>query len=412
MTEIEELKAQIKVLEKKLSFLEELEKTKSPVEEAYKDWWGEYPETGTWDSFDKRWQGFQAGYEFAYEEKVEEEPEELKTLYQRLVEVIDENGRSYVNFEDNNDVSISYQDDGRTLKVFVNKVKPKPQTLFDVIRNLGYSVDCSWEIVDAVEAFQKSKENEQGTWNYDPDAKFRKQEEVKKLQEKEWSYKITDEHGETNPYLQYLNSVEDEKKIEELGFVKNSDGNWTAQPLGETSQEQIKKLQEKDWEIKVETDYLTGKARHKTKIVDKDGNDYQPKPHTTEELLKPNWEPTPQTPEQVEEGLRNAMRTAIKEGIIPEIKEPTDELIDKLTKNPPEFLKFELGETLYDVCMTWWGRVFDNNDDMETCISDLVDNIDYWLPREQDASGSQNTYAVAAVEGYNDCLNKIRRKLR
>ena len=52
------------------------------------------------------------------------------------------------------------------------------------------------------------------------------------------------------------------------------------------------------------------------------------------------WEPTPQTPDQVEEGLRNAMRTAIKQGIIPEIKQPTDELIDKLTKNPPEFLKF------------------------------------------------------------------------
>jgi hypothetical protein len=82
MTEIEKVKAQIKVLEKKLSFLEELERTKSPVEEAYKDWWGQYPETGTWDGFDeKRWQGFQAGYEFAYAistakevmEKVQEE---------------------------------------------------------------------------------------------------------------------------------------------------------------------------------------------------------------------------------------------------------------------------------------------------------------------------------------------------
>ena len=66
--EIEELKAQIKVLQSKLSFLEELEKTKSPVEEAYKEWWGEYPETGTTASNtdDARWLGFQAGYEFAY----------------------------------------------------------------------------------------------------------------------------------------------------------------------------------------------------------------------------------------------------------------------------------------------------------------------------------------------------------
>ena len=84
MTEIEEVKAQIKVLEKKLSFLEELEKTKTPIEEAYKDWWGEYPGVENWTSDATRWQGFQAGYNAAYEEKVIEEPEELKTLYQML----------------------------------------------------------------------------------------------------------------------------------------------------------------------------------------------------------------------------------------------------------------------------------------------------------------------------------------
>ena len=37
------------------------------------------------------------------------------------VEVIDENGRSYVNWEDDNDITASHQDGGRTLKVFVNK---------------------------------------------------------------------------------------------------------------------------------------------------------------------------------------------------------------------------------------------------------------------------------------------------
>ena len=66
-----------------------VEEPKTPAEEAYKDWWGEYPETGNCDSFDdKRWQGFQAGYHLAYEEKVsqepEEEPEVLKTLYDAL----------------------------------------------------------------------------------------------------------------------------------------------------------------------------------------------------------------------------------------------------------------------------------------------------------------------------------------
>jgi len=76
MTELEELKAQIKVLEKKLSFLEELEKTKTPCEEAYKDYWGEYPETENRACGGPRWEGFQAGYNAAYEEKVSETAQE------------------------------------------------------------------------------------------------------------------------------------------------------------------------------------------------------------------------------------------------------------------------------------------------------------------------------------------------
>jgi hypothetical protein len=63
-------------------------KPKSPVEEAYKDWMGVYPPTNPSvdNIFDIRWRAFQMGYNAAYEEKVaqepEEEPEELKTLYQ------------------------------------------------------------------------------------------------------------------------------------------------------------------------------------------------------------------------------------------------------------------------------------------------------------------------------------------
>lgn len=37
------------------------------------------------------------------------------------VEVITDTGRDYVCWEDDNDITVSYQDDGRTLKVFVNK---------------------------------------------------------------------------------------------------------------------------------------------------------------------------------------------------------------------------------------------------------------------------------------------------
>ena len=112
----------------------------------------------------------------------------------------------------------------------------------------------------------------------------------------------------------------------------------------------------------------------------------------------------PQAPEQVADGLKEAFREAVKQGIIPEVDKVSDVFMNKMVAE----LK---GQTLYDVCMTWWERVFDNNDDMETCIDDLVDNIDYWLPKEQSAN-SQNAYVELTVEGFNDCLKKIKSKLR
>ena len=114
MTEIEKVKADIKVLEATLLFLEERDKHKSPEEEAFKRWMNVYPPTTpSVDNIDDiRWRGFQMGYDAAkkdwkigeYMEKVVEENEIL--------------------------------------------------TLFDAIRELGYSVDCCDEIVNAVERFQ------------------------------------------------------------------------------------------------------------------------------------------------------------------------------------------------------------------------------------------------------------------
>jgi hypothetical protein len=58
------------------------------------------------------------------------------------------------------DKFVELNDETRPLFDKIRNAYPKPTTLFDVIRNLGYSVDCSWEIVDAVEEFEKSKEKE------------------------------------------------------------------------------------------------------------------------------------------------------------------------------------------------------------------------------------------------------------
>mgnify|MGYP000553947258 CR=1 FL=1 len=100
-----------------------------------------------------------------------------------------------------------------------------------------------------------------------------------------------------------------------------------------------------------------------------------------------DYQPTPQTPEQVADGLKEAFREAVKQGVVSSTKP----------------------QTLYDVIADWWDDTFTKK---ETSLQELVDAIEEWLPKEQSAAGSQNAYVECTVEGFNDCLNKIKRKLR
>ena len=108
MTEtIQQLKEDIAILQEKLQKLEELQRTKSPIEKAFYRVYGEYPPTtpSVSNSEDERWSNFQKGYNASKEE---------------------------------------YE--------VVEKPKPKPETLYNIVRYaLGYSIDCCDEIVDAVE---------------------------------------------------------------------------------------------------------------------------------------------------------------------------------------------------------------------------------------------------------------------
>jgi ABC-type nitrate/sulfonate/bicarbonate transport system substrate-binding protein len=96
----------------------------------------------------------------------------------------------------------------------------------------------------------------------------------------------------------------------------------------------------------------------------------------------------PQTPEQVADGLKEAFREAVKQGVVSSVDKP---------------------QTLYDVIADWWDDVFTKK---ETSLQELVDAIEEWLPKEQSAAGSQNAYVECTVEGFNDCLTKIKGKLR
>ena len=151
---------------------------------------------------------------------------------------------------------------------------------------------------------------------------------------------------------------------------------------------------------------------------------------------------TPQTPEQVDAGLRNAMRKAKKDGVFDEPTKPmnevldrlenkykdaeenaasymTDEVVNKMLKrwetDPPSFLRFELSKTLEALITRWWDDVYDGihqDWDREVAIDDLIDQIQLWLPKSQSSSGTQSASVIDLVDGYNDALTKIKSKLR
>ena len=89
MNEIEKTKREIEVLTAKLELLKEMEKHKTPVEEAYKKVYGAYPPTtpSVSNFEDTRWSVFQAGYNASKVSETPQEPEELKTLYDVLREL-------------------------------------------------------------------------------------------------------------------------------------------------------------------------------------------------------------------------------------------------------------------------------------------------------------------------------------
>jgi hypothetical protein len=231
---VESIEAEIKMLQSKLEFYKELEKTKSPVEEAYKDWWGEYPGNEIWPNFDDtRWGGFQAGYNAAQKDyKVGEYQETEPSMTNCVITGNPPNGYSHWND-------------------WYNELGSK-----GILHNLRISA------VDYRPTSQK------------PDGINKVKEELN-----EW-LKILREH-----------SVEQSNK----GVVSSVD------------------------------------------------------------------------------------------------------------KKP---------QTLYDVIEDWWSDIYTTGWDEETCIDTLVKRIGEWLPKPQSAAGSQNAYVECSVEGYNDCLNEIKGKLR
>jgi hypothetical protein len=161
---------------------------------------------------------------------------------------------------------------------------------------------------------------------------------------------------------------------------------------------------------------------------------------------------TPQTPEQIEKSLREAFKKVQQteewketqrkidsnyEEKVEEEPKPMNEVLDRLEnkykdaeenaasymtdevvnrmlkrweKNPPEFLKFELGKTLEELickCMVDYNSIIAGG-----LLEDILNNIEKWLPDFQSHEGTQSASVIDLVDGYNDCLTKIKSKLR
>ena len=113
------------------------------------------------------------------------------------------------------DKYVELNDETRPLFDKIRNAYPKPETLLDVIRNLGYSVDMCYEIVDAVEEFQKPKEPE-------------KEQQIKELVRE--GVKWCEEHPNE--------SVEDYLTPQERG-----------DRIHKEVENEIEKLQEKNWYV-------------------------------------------------------------------------------------------------------------------------------------------------------------------
>jgi hypothetical protein len=131
-----------------------------------------------------------------------------------------------------------------------------------------------------------------------------------------------------------------------------------------------------------------------------------------------DFQPKPQTPEQVDEGLRNAFRQAKKDGVMdatPYLKQMTfntdiekTEAEIKVLQKKLELLKeieTHKSQKLWNILKDKWGF-------SEDACGDIVEAVAEWLPKPQSAAGSQNVYVECTVEGFNDCLTKIKSKLR
>jgi hypothetical protein len=89
---------------------------------------------------------------------------------------------------------------------------------------------------------------------------------------------------------------------------------------------------------------------------------------------------------------------ASKEDCKVEEPKPMDDVIDRLVK------KYQAQKL--------WNMVRDELGYSIDCCDEIVDLVERWMPKEQSAAGSQNVDVELLVDGFNDCVRKMKGMLR
>jgi len=89
---------------------------------------------------------------------------------------------------------------------------------------------------------------------------------------------------------------------------------------------------------------------------------------------------------------------AFQKGYEASQSKPMDEVVDRLVK------KYQAQKL--------WNRVRDELGYSVDCVNEIVDLVEDWIPEYLSAAGSQNVDTELLVDGFNDCVRKMKEMLR
>jgi hypothetical protein len=142
------------------------------------------------------------------------------------------------------------------------------------------------------------------------------------------------------------------------------------------------------------------------------------KPTEINEGQPVNWQPTPQTPEQVDTGLRNAFRQAIKDGVMdatPYLKQMTyksdidPSLIlksgDCIYYHGIKYQKVEEPKYFYNKLWDLLKTKLNDTLDCDELTDGVMDLIRDTIPETM-----ENKYHSDVIQGYNTALKEVKER--